>query len=380
MKIKKLISLLIIVSILITAGISLTGCSRGEVVLSLGNINVHADMYNFWLADMKNTFIVQFTDVQDTPEFWASAVGREVARQIEEDTQRIVTEMLVLNYLFNYYNLRLPVQAVAQVDGFIEDLIMSVHFGASRSELNRALLDNYGITINRLRQILIFKEQATIASAHISQRFSPENLSSSEINDFFTSQFHHFDFIFIDLEHKTLLDEDGDPVRDTVRDGYAMIPLLPEEREERELLAADIIARLEAGEDFDELSALYNDFRFDNPMPYGVYFSNLNIFRVAPFFGNQGHQLLANIVAADVGEIVTIGDEQRHIIAKVLPLENNAFAEQRYASFFSSFDELIKQYNLELIIADHGEELQENQEFLRLVCAVFSPRGLGLLG
>jgi len=377
MKMKKFTSLFLVVIILIFATFLFVGCSRGEVVLSLGDTQIHADMYNFWMAHIKNHFIVSFADVQDTTAFWESAVGREVARQIEEETLRIAKELLVGNYLFGHYNLRLSPQSIAHIDNFIEQLIMSVHFGADRSALNRALLDNYGITINRFRQFLIMQEQANIALGYIMERYSPENLTDSEVNAFFTSQFHHFNFITIDLSYKTLLDDDGRPVRDTVGGGYTLIPILPEERDQRNLLAAELLSRVKAGDDFDDILNTYSDHRFYNPVPYGVYFSAQNFMQFAPEFGSE---LLLDVMAAHIGEIVYYEGEDRHIIAKKLPLAPNAFTIQRYAPFFRNFDGLVMLYHRNLVIAEHTEQIEENEEFLRLACAVLVQRGLGLLG
>jgi len=346
------------------------------VVLELGPHRIHADVYNYWLSRNKDLVIRSYTDIVDTPEFWASALGRTAARRIEEQTRSHAENVLVGLYLFNYFGLRMTRSDFEPIDNFIDDQIMSHPFNGNRAELNRTLLDVYGINISRLRQIFVMEQQFAMVHEHLFSARGPYSVTHSDVEDFFNAHYTRFNFIYISSRYRVVLDEEGRPVTD--RSGNVELETLTDDEiEERTALVEELVERLQAGEDFHELFATYSDSRFDTDNAhitrYGFYFCSEDVRALSGYFSSD---MLAQLLAGSVGDVINYDSGDGFIINVLWELEERAYNIPANGPMFANINTWVRNYMMRDIFQRNTEDIVINEDFMSRVCAIFARRGL----
>ena len=255
---RSLLSLLLILATLLSA-LCLVGCEKTKVLMSLDGTTIEEDAYKYWLANYKNYYIKNLTEIGDDNESFLKLTddGRTVGEVIEEQVETSVKTMLCTLKLFEKHNLKLTSADKAAVKAMIEDNVFYLG-GGDRSEFNKLLLDTYGFNIDRLEEILLLEKKVDITTEYLIEKGGIP-YTADELDAYYMENYYRLKIVFINLTAKTKVDENGDPVKD-IMGKEETVPLTEEEKKVKKDLADKLFERAKNGENFDTLIKDYSEF------------------------------------------------------------------------------------------------------------------------
>lgn len=278
----------------------------------------------------------------DTSSLWTSTYANDLTYD-EYFTASVFSQIksiLVEKYLFEKFGLSLDKDTVASIKKEVDTAKLNAG-GAG------AYKQYYGYTASQLLDYRLTAEKYNAILDYLYGENGTDKVTDEEKETYFNDNYVSYQFIYLDMNKKVKVDEDGNKVRKTttdsngnvtVTDEYETEDLTEEEAEEKDLLAAKIIQRLDAGEAFEDLAAEFSDDYTSVKYPKGIFTLSS---------GTLFNDTAANeaVAALDVGQYtqpLSMGDgEMTYIVKRVTPVEK-AYATDEYADMFSTYDDTVK--------------------------------------
>lgn len=259
----------VLLAVLMTSA-SLTSCSAdtSAPVMKYELTEVTENMYTYWTSVYKSYYL-QLLGGEDTETYLTSEITVQNDRgELEETTvadylgariREIIESNCISLYLFDYYKLELPSSVVSSVNEIVNAEIENV---GGRKALNEALAP-IGLNVDSLREMYLADEKISFVYDYLYGdtlvgTSGAEPISTERYNQFYEENYVCVRHIYIRTADKNIVDEEGNAVID--EEGNVVTAELTEEEAAAKLaLCDDLMARLNAGEDFKTLEAEYSE-------------------------------------------------------------------------------------------------------------------------
>ena len=229
---------------------------------------VTENMYTYWISvyksyylkmlggeDSENYLTSAFTVQNDRGELEETTVGAYLGERIRD----IIDSNCISLYLFDYYKLSLPASVVSAVN---ETVNAEIENAGGRKALNEALAP-IGLNADSLREMYLADEKIShvyeylYGDAQVGTN-GAEPITNEQYNNFYQENYACVRHIYIRTADKNIVDENGNAVLDE-QGNVVTAELTAEEAAAKLALCGDLMARLNAGEDFKTLEAEYSE-------------------------------------------------------------------------------------------------------------------------
>ena len=229
---------------------------------------VTENMYTYWISvyksyylkmlggeDTENYLTSAFTVQNDRGELEETTVGAYLGERIRD----IINSNCISLYLFDYYKLSLPASVVSAVN---ETVNAEIENAGGRKALNEALAP-IGLNADSLREMYLADEKIShvyeylYGDAQLGTN-GAEPITNEQYNNFYQENYACVRHIYIRTADKNIVDENGNAVLDE-QGNVVTAELTAEEAAAKLALCGDLMARLNAGEDFKTLEAEYSE-------------------------------------------------------------------------------------------------------------------------
>ena len=229
---------------------------------------VTENMYTYWISvyksyylkmlggeDTENYLTSAFTVQNDRGELEETTVGAYLGERIRD----IIDSNCISLYLFDYYKLSLPASVVSAVN---ETVNAEIENAGGRKALNEALAP-IGLNADSLREMYLADEKIShvyeylYGDAQVGTN-GAEPITNEQYNNFYQENYACVRHIYIRTADKNIVDENGNAVLDE-QGNVVTAELTAEEAAAKLALCGDLMARLNAGEDFKTLEAEYSE-------------------------------------------------------------------------------------------------------------------------
>ncbi len=258
-----------LLAMLMTA-VVLTSCAAdtSAPVMKYELTEVTENMYTYWTSVYKSYYL-QLLGGEDTEAYLTSEITVQNDQgELEETTvadylgariREIVESNCISLYLFDYYKLSLPSSVLSSVDEIVN---AEIENAGGRKALNEALAP-IGLNTDSLREMYLADEKIAYVYDYLYGDTSlgtsgAEAITTEQYNAFYEENYVCVRHIYIRTADKNIVDEEGNAVMD--EEGNVVTAELTEEEAAVKLaLCDDLMARLDAGEDFLTLEAEYSE-------------------------------------------------------------------------------------------------------------------------
>ena len=255
MKIKWIALILALVCLLIPCG----GCAADTVeVMRYGESSISANMYNYWLASYKGSFMYTFSDATDTDAFWNTVLYDDVT--VEEYLDSVVLDnvkrTLICMELYRQKGMKLSPAVEEEIDSYIDELIAE-RAGGSKNAFNEELA-KLGINVRMLRDIYRCEEQTSQLVEALYAPGGERELTAADIDTYCRENYVRICHIYVNNAHVYETDDQGH--YNYNQDGTIKLrPLNEEEAAAKAAVIAQIEAELAEGKDFLEVYENYSE-------------------------------------------------------------------------------------------------------------------------
>ena len=248
----------------------LTSCAAdtSAPVMKYELTEVTENMYTYWTSVYKSYYL-QMLGGEDTEDYLTSVITVQNDQgELEETTvadylgariREIVESNCISLYLFDYYKLSLPSSVLSAVDEIVN---AEIENAGGRKALNEALAP-IGLNADSLREMYLADEKIAHVYTYLYGDTSvgtngAEPISTEQFNAFYEENYVCVRHIYIRTADKNIVDEEGNAVMDE-QGNVVTAELTEEEAAEKLALCDDLMARLNAGEDFLTLENEYSE-------------------------------------------------------------------------------------------------------------------------
>ncbi len=341
--------------------LALASCSSTKDVISYRDENgkvtasMNENMFSYHLSDSKTFYLYGLGATGDSAEFWnmkATEDGKTVGDMAFESVKTSAKKMVATAHMFELLRdgageaadgmAIVETEIEKQVDSVVEQLTRSL---GSRGELE-SYLSQFGVDIKNLRAYytLYFKSEAIKASFTADEQ---------EKEAYFADNYSIVKHILINTSFK--VKDDGSRVSQT------------EEEKAAQLVRAEaLLARLSAGEDFDELWALpeYQDADAAGAAKYPE-----------GYFVCENSQFTPEFEAAALdmkdGEIRRVNSTYGIHIMKKYPMDSKKY--NIYSDIDAELASSVASANYEKAVAPYVENVTVDEEILSAYSMVSAP-------
>ncbi len=335
----------------------LVGCSsRGEVVMELGDQSITANMYAFWLARYKAFFVYYYMNNKESAEMWEMVVDEATGKTVNDtftgyvkDNARTYVASL---YLYDQYGLKLSDADKQQIEDDMAELVASMD---GKTALN-AELANYAVNYDILKEIYTIEAKVNQLQAYMFAEGGPNALTDAQRDQYYRDNYARIEHIFISTGAKYQTDETGAYVTDENGQPIA-VELTEAELAAQKAKADEVVAKLEAGEDFAALLPTYTEDTATTMYPNGYYFTRTSSYVT---------EVIDATFAMEENAWQRVESELGYHIIRRLPLEDKGYAQAANADFFTDFEnnltvqaftEAMEPYMADVIVYDEVADL-----------------------
>lgn len=350
MKRTKFIKVISLILCLVTLLTALVSCAKnmGEPLMTLGSEEITVNMYRLLLSRMKGNYGGNDDTVWDT--LWED--GRTYNEIFTGFVKQNAMTYLCAMYEFKQLGLKLPDATVKEIDSLMQDMVKN-HGSGNKDNLN-AILSQFGVNYDILREIYLMEEKLDILEEHLYGENGTEAISEALRDEYYKSNYVRIKQIFFYTANKPVLNEDGSYVYDeeghvTTRD------FTDEELAEQRKKADQVMTALTAGQDFDLLMASQNEDTASSVYPNGYYLT-------------QTSEYIKEVIDAafelEENEFIKVESEYGIHIIKRLPLEEKGYASSANSDFFTNFESMLRTDLFTAYLSKHEANIKTDEELL----------------
>lgn len=322
----------------------LSSCSADHTppVMLYEKTEVTEAMYTYWMSGYKSYFL-SLLGGEDTEEFLNTVIqipnaaggsdSVSVADYLSDRIEEIIENNCISLHLFDAYGLELPASTVSAVN---EAVASEIENAGGRKALNQTL-SQICLNADSLREMYLCDEKISYVYDYLYGNTTlgttgAEPISTEQYNDYYEKNYVCVRHIYIRTADKNVLDENGDVQYES--DGSVVTAALTEEEAAQKFALCDeLMARLDAGEDFITLENEYSEDSGRYTLKNGYIIS-----RSTPLpdeFVNQAFDM-------EIGEIARVDASYATHIMLRTELPENGWADANYETMMSNFKELVK--------------------------------------
>ena len=259
----------VLLAVLMTSAV-LTSCAAdtSAPVLKYELTEVTENMYTYWTSAYKSYYL-KMLGGEDTDAFLTSAFTVQNDRgELEETTvgdylgariREIIESNCISLYLFDYYKLTLPASTTSSVNEIVN---AEIENAGGRKALNEALAP-IGLNTDMLREMYLADEKIAYVYDYLYGDTSTgtsgaEPISTAQYNAFYEENYVCVRHIYIRTADKNIVDAEGNATFDE-NGNVITAELTAEEAAQKLALCDDLMARLNAGEDFLALEEEFSE-------------------------------------------------------------------------------------------------------------------------
>ena len=316
---KKTISVLLALVFILATCISAVSCSSGKVVMSFENYKVTEDMYRYWMINWKDYYVNNYSDVEDSDEFWQgeNIQGGTNEQYLTEQIEQRIQYYLVAQALFEKYKLKLTSQ---EKDAVKQDIDEQIEYFGSRSAFNSHLHDKYGIDVNVLEDVYVWEAKYNTVYKHL---FDVENgimtSTDAEIDEYYKDNYARVKYVMFFKAVKYVYDDNGKKLTDA-NGNYKFEDLSEQQQTEVAKKVQKLFEEIKGGADIDpHVEKLMPEFGFDvAKYPNGFYIT-------ADEYSLHTAAVTSAALEMEVNEVRLAESEDCFFIIKKLDLVDKAY-------------------------------------------------------
>ncbi len=331
--------------------LSLPSCGKETAIMTYNDYIVSENYYTYWLSRFKANFIYNYTDVEDSEEYYDSVIsadGRTAAEVMTDISDDAIKNFLVSEYLCDVYGLKLPSSVLDSVDAELELLVKELADG-SKSVFN-GMAAQFGVNYNMLRDIYIIETKASLFYEFYAENFIKPELTEESLENFCRTDYAKADFIYVSTEFGLNTDENGNYIYDDT--GSYQIPYTEAERNAQLAKAAEIEKTVN-GENFNVLREQYNEDPASEVYKNGYYF-----YADMPY----DQTVLDAVLKMSPGEIKRIDCSYGVYFMRRLSTEKDAYKKDENADFFEDFEKRLIDSIFNEMMAEELAKVVINEE------------------
>lgn len=233
---------------------------KGETAFSYGKAVITGNMYSYWLSSGKSEFLRYYNKGRDSDAFWDTVL--ENGQTAEEYATELICAR-VKNYavsiqLFRDMGLTISSETSQSIEN---DIAEKIEYYGSRDALN-TYLGKMNINIDILHDIYIAEEKTQAVYNALYGSSGTEAVTGDELDAYYCANYSRIQYILVYTKSEYVRDADGNLVAGA--DGtYQVRELSAEEQAAKETAVQNILARLDAGEDFAAVKKDCDEYAFD---------------------------------------------------------------------------------------------------------------------
>ena len=259
----------VLLAVLMTSAVLIScAADTSAPVLKYELTEVTENMYTYWTSAYKSYYL-KMLGGEDTDAFLTSAFTVQNDRgELEETTvgdylgariREIIESNCISLYLFDYYKLTLPASTTSSVNEIVN---AEIENAGGRKALNEALAP-IGLNTDMLREMYLADEKIAYVYDYLYGDTSTgtsgaEPISTAQYNAFYEENYVCVRHIYIRTADKNIVDAEGNATFDE-NGNVITAELTAEEAAQKLALCDDLMARLNAGEDFLALEEEFSE-------------------------------------------------------------------------------------------------------------------------
>ncbi len=349
MKNTKIIAKLAALVLVLCMGVSMfAACGSNDTVISMTvdgktyeiteeefSLILKVRKFNIWSSMMLPSSL-------DTPQTWAEKMTDGDGITLEEHYMGIVMDsakaILVEKYLFDKYQLTIPEETLETNKRLEKNAIKTIGGkGAYKHDLGYTASDYYGI-------YAMMEARSEAVKDFLCSENGELSVTDADLAKYYTDNYAGYQCIFLDMNNKVVLDDEGNRVRQTTKtkdengneieveaESYKTEALTDEEKSEKQNLPAKILAELEEGtKTFEELVLEYSDDYISIEFAEGFFSPKGSAF--------NNDTINSAIEDLEIGEYtekaISVSSNAYQYIIKRVDLKEGAYNDEKYAKFF----------------------------------------------
>lgn len=324
----------------------LAGCSSGKSVMVAANESglpegygkyvLTEEMYRYWMISWKDYYVKNYSDVEDTPEYWDAMATGELTNE-EYLTENIRTRILyyyAAQPLFDELGLKKSAYA-DQVDEYMDGMLAQYD---SKAECNRALDEKYGITLADLEQVYTFEARYQAVYDYLYGSKGVDSATPGELDAYYQANYARVKYVLMLKNQRYRVNEDGTRVTDS--NGRYILDDLTDGEKAKVKSAAETVR--------NELISGVTHEGYDDPMDYYVktymeeFFPDVltaypNGFYITPDeYTLHSATLTEAAMDMEIGEISLVENEDCYFIVKKYGLIDRAYESDADVAQFAN--------------------------------------------
>ncbi|MBE6618449.1 MAG: hypothetical protein E7626_01535 [Ruminococcaceae bacterium] len=354
---KKYLRILAFILALLALPFQFASCSRrSKVVLELDGHEISEGMYSYWMNNWKDYFLTYYSDVKDTPEYWASLNDTGVTNEeyISSQIETRIRFYLVGMVLFDELGLELSDEAEKSIKDTVNEQI--AHY-ESRSEYTKMLKEDYGITLKEMKAVFRAEEQYNAVLKYLYDDTSGvETATADELEAYYNTYYARVKYVMFLKNVRYVYNDDG--TRKTDSTGrYLTEELSDSEKDEVVSKAQSVYAEALGGADMNALMEKYmKEFGFDlASTPNGFYVS-------ADDYLSHSAAVTSAALEMEVGEVKLCENDDCYYVVKKLELPEKGYASPTDSGQFKNFVSYVNNEKLSKKFSQRAEGIKENTE------------------
>ena len=349
MKITKIVAIIATLCIAISLLIS---CAKPVVVMEYKNETVSANMYSYWLSQIKSSYV---SASNDTDEYWATKYsnGQTYEEKMREIVDFNVKVNLICQSLFAEMGLSVSDKEVEEIKSSLADLLESY---GSKSQLN-SFLSKYNINYDMLEEIYMSELKTTHVYNALYAKGGSREVSEEDVDKYFKDNYTGFDIIMIFNTVEYEKDENGAIKYDETTGSPLTKELTEDEKKAKEKIADEIMTKLENGESFAELSEKYNEDPNKDLYKEGYFISSNDI-------SVYGTEILTAVQSMKTGEVKKVNDSSTICIIKTKELVDKIYNDEDYKNQLGNLKDYCQQSDFNVYMTELAKNVVVNEEEL----------------
>ncbi|MGM9681351.1 MAG: hypothetical protein ACI3XR_07595 [Eubacteriales bacterium] len=347
-------------AVCMTLGVTLSGCSSGNSVVGYttdqkNKYAITEGMYRYWMVSWKDYFVKNYSDVEDTAEYWQSEAveGMTNEEYLTENIQTRIKYYYVAQPIFDELGLKETFKDTVQSN--LNDMI---EYYGSKSACNEALDALYGINLSTLKTIYTYEERYKAVNEYLFGDNGAFSATADELDEYYRNYYVRAKYILFLKNTKFRLDEDGKRVTDS--SGYIVYDdLTDEEKEEVRETAVKITADLTSGITVEGYADPMDYYMQEYMSPYydDILSSYPNGFYItADEYAVHTATVTDAVFNMDVGEVQMVENEDCYFIIKKYDLIDKGYMSTTDSAQFSG----LLSYCNSAKLANYYSELSKN--------------------
>lgn len=253
--IKKWISIVLLVSLVLSIGL-FSSCGSDEIpVLSVRGVECTEDMYRYWYMKLKDYYVSNY-GITDSKEYWSLQVTNTDYTYADFVDNKIKTQIdyyLAGNVFFEQYRLDNKLKDTWETikQGIDEEIDDGVNSFGSRAEYDSYLDQKYGIDSSIYRRIKLMEQKFYLAYDYLYNSESGiERATEMEIDAYYTARYARIKYYMVLKNFEYRVDSEGNRVTDA-NGSFIQDPLTESEKQEKAIYAVGAFEAIKGGKDID---------------------------------------------------------------------------------------------------------------------------------